>query len=102
MHTKGRFAQLKIRIRNTEAERKERLFPDRVKIAVTDIHALRIRRILFVAELDIRAVIFPRSPGRRQLAGGVSTTQQHVRQRAPHLGAELREHKDIPHRHHRA
>ena len=102
MHTERRLSKAKVRIGNTKAEWKERLFPDRVKIAVSYINAFCIMRVFFISDLDVRAVILPRGPCRRQLAGGIGLSQQHICKRAPHLGAELRENEDIPNRHHRA
>ena len=63
-----RFAQLKLGIRQPEPERKQRALAHRVEIAVPDVNALAIRRVIEIAHLDIGAVVIPSRPRGGKLA----------------------------------
>ena len=89
------FCQVKCRIAQTEAERKQRLSVRAVEVAVADIDALAIARFVLVAEAADRRIVPPGAPRRGQLSRGRAFAEEDVREDAARLDAELAEQQDV-------
>ncbi len=92
----------KVRIPEAEAEGKKGLDVRRIEVAVADVDALAVIRIVPVAEAADALVVAPGCPSRGQLSGGTGPAEQKIGQYVPRLRAELAQVQDVLNCHHGA
>ena len=87
--------QSKIRVSQPEPERKQGVFPDGIKVTISDINAFFVAGVVLLALLADMAVVLPCGPRRSQLSGRRTSAKQNIRQHRTCLRAELPQQQNI-------
>ena len=92
----GRLGELEARIAQAETEGEQRSRTGGVEVAVADVDALAVVRVIGVAEIADGGVVLPGGPGGGEPAGGVGPAEQHIGEGVADGRAQLGEQEDVP------